>query len=234
MAPSSRPWTWRQRWCDLLFAHWPIAAAKLRSFVPAALHIQEFDGSAWVGLVPFRMDGVMRRPLPDLPWISAFPEMNLRVYVELAGKPGVWFISLDAANPLAVWGARRLFHLPYHHASMSVRRIGERVAYRSHRSGTKASVAFEAVYWPASQPYQAKPGTLEHFLTERYCLYAQAPGGILFRTEVHHAPWPLQQGGADVALNTVGASQNVIVDEVRPLLHFSRTLDVVVWPPRRA
>src|SRR5690242_1283914 len=109
-----RPWTWRQTWHDLLFAHWPIPAAKLRHLVPAELTIQEFDGTSWIGVVPFRMTGVVRRPLPDLPWISAFPELNVRVYVERDGRAGVWFLSLDAARWLAVWTARRFFHLPYH------------------------------------------------------------------------------------------------------------------------
>src|SRR5262245_4268389 len=107
-------WTMRQSWCDLLFAHWRVPVSALRPLIPARLKIQEFDGSAWLGAVPFRMTGVMYRPLPDLPWISAFPELNLRTYVECDGKPGVWFFSLDATNPLAVWAARRFFHLPYH------------------------------------------------------------------------------------------------------------------------
>src|SRR5690554_1769026 len=100
--PAHR-WTWRQTWCDLLFAHWPIDAKKLRPLVPEALTIQEYDGTSWIGVVPFRMEGVMLRPLPDLPWLSAFPELNVRLYVEYGGKPGVWFLSLDATNPLAVW-----------------------------------------------------------------------------------------------------------------------------------
>ena len=110
------PWTWRQQWCDLLFAHWPMPVAALRALVPPVLEIQEFDGTSWVGVVPFHMRGVMRRPLPDLPWVSAFAELNLRLYVVHGGRPGVWFVSLDAANPLAVWAARTFFHLPYFHA----------------------------------------------------------------------------------------------------------------------
>jgi uncharacterized protein YqjF (DUF2071 family) len=108
----SGPWRMRQSWRDLLFAHWPVPAARLRALVPAPLEIDEHDGSSWVGVVPFRMAGVAPRPLPDLPYLSAFPELNLRLYVRLDGKAGVWFISLDAANRAAVWGARLLFHLP--------------------------------------------------------------------------------------------------------------------------
>lgn len=208
-------------------------ASALRSLVPPALAVQEMDGTSWVGLVPFRMEGVMHRPLPDLPWISAFPELNLRLYVEMGGKPGVWFVSLDAANPLAVWAARRFFHLPYFQAAMEVRAEGERIHYRSRRRGAPGRVAFQGVYGPTSAVYEARPGTLERFLTERYCLYAQAPGGAIFRTEVHHAPWPLQRAAADFEENAVAGPQGISLTGPPALLHFSRSLDVVAWPPER-
>jgi uncharacterized protein YqjF (DUF2071 family) len=231
------PWTWRQQWKDLLFAHWPMPAAALRPFVPEALAIQEFDGTSWVGLVPFRMTGVMHRPLPDLPWISAFPEMNLRLYVEHGGRAGVWFISLDAANALAVWAARRFFHLPYFHARMGLRQEGERVRYVSERlSGGRggARVVFRGSYGPVSAPYEAKPGSLEHFLTERYCLYSQAPDGSILRGEVHHVPWPLQRAEAEIETNEVAGPQGMGISSPPALLHFSRSLDVAIWPLRRA
>ena len=226
----NRRWTWRQTWKDLLFAHWPVPVRELRSFVPGAIDIQEFDGTSWVGIVPFRMEGVMRRPLPDMPWISAFAEMNLRLYVEVCGKPGVWFVSLDAANPLAVWAARRWFHLPYFRAGMAVRTEGLRIHYRSERLGRSARVAFQATYWPTSDVYQAKHGTLEHFLTERYCLYTQDTDGTLLRANVHHVPWPLQRAAADFEENAVAEPQGITLTGPPALLHFSRALDVVVWP----
>jgi len=232
--PAGR-WTWRQQWKDLLFAHWPVPTAALRRFVPEALSIQEFDGTSWVGLVPFRMTGVMRRPLPDLPWISAFAEMNLRLYVEHGGRAGVWFISLDAANPLAVWAARRFFHLPYFNARMSVRAEGERVRYVSERRRKDGDqVVFRGSYGPVSAPYEAKPGTLEHFLTERYCLYSQAPDGTILRGDVHHLPWPLQRAEAEIERNDVARPQGIETSGPPALLHFSRSLDVAVWSLRRA
>lgn len=224
------PWRWRQSWRDLLFAHWPVPSRDLRGLVPEELTIQEFQGTSWVGIVPFRMHGVMHRPLPDLPGVSAFPELNLRLYVEHGGKPGVWFISLDATNPLAVWAARRYFHLPYFRAAIHVEAKGEGVRYRCDRRGGSERVAFEAVYGPASEVYESKPGTLEHFLTERYCLYAKSPGGTLMRAEVHHAPWPLQSAEADITLNLIAQPQGIPLAGPPALLHFSRRLDVVVWP----
>jgi uncharacterized protein YqjF (DUF2071 family) len=223
----------RQSWCDLLFAHWPVPASRLRSLVPPSIEIQEREGTSWVGVVPFRMEGVMARPLPDLPGLSAFAELNLRLYVEVEGKPGVWFVSLDAANELAVWAARRFFHLPYFHAEMSAREEGGRFHYRSVRRGPGPRVAFRGSFAPASPVSEARPGSLEHFLTERYCLYAQHPSGAILRAEVHHAPWPLQRATAEIEENTIGDAQRIALPGSPALLHFARRLDVVVWPPQR-
>ena len=219
------PWTWRQSWRDLLFAHWPIDAKALRPLVPEGLRIEEFGGTAWVAVVPFRMTGVMRRHLPDLPWISAFPELNVRTYVERDGRPGVWFLSLDATNPLAVWAARRFFHLPYHRAAMALTDDGRRIEYRSRR----AEARFEGSYLPTSDVCRASPGSLEHWLTERYCLYARDPAGSLWRNEVHHAPWPLQKAEADLRVNTMLSTHGLALPGPPVLLHFARRVDVVVW-----
>jgi uncharacterized protein len=224
-----RPWTWRQSWRELLFAHWPVPASVLEPYVPKPLRIQEFDGTSWLALVPFRMSGVMLRPLPDLPWISAFPELNVRLYVEYGGKPGVWFLSLDATNPLAVWAARTFFHLPYFQARMSLSHRGDRILYRSERP----SAGLKAWYRPMSEPYSSQPGTLEHFLTERYCLYARRPDGSLWRNEVHHAPWPLQKAEAEIETNTMFDFHGLHVDGPPALLHYAHRIDVVVWGAER-
>jgi uncharacterized protein YqjF (DUF2071 family) len=225
------PWTWRQSWRDLLFAHWPVAAAPLVGVVPPPLRVQSFEGTSWVGLVPFRMAGVMRRPLPDLPWLSAFPELNVRLYVEHRGRPGVWFLSLDATNPLAVWAARRFFHLPYHRARMEIRRTGDVFEYRAQRRGGEP--VHHSRYQPTSPPEESRPGTLEHFLTERYCLYARGPDGTLWSCDVHHAPWPLQIAQAEIVEDSYLAAHGLSVAGPPRTLHFARRLDVVVWDARR-
>ena len=227
------PWRWRQSWRDLLFAHWPVAATHLRGLVPAGVSIDEFDGTSWVGVVPFRMEGVMLRPLPDLPWISAFGELNLRLYVQVGGKPGVWFVSLDAANPLAVWAARRLFHLPYFLADMTAKEEGARIRYSSHRRARGARVAFKGAYSPTSAVFESKRGSIEHFLTERYCLYTRGRDGTILRANVHHVPWPLQTAGAEIEENAIAQPQGIDLQGPPALLHFSRRLDVVVWPAER-
>jgi len=223
----SGPWTWRQNWHDLLFAHWPVSAADLCRLVPDGLNIQEYNGTSWIGVVPFRMTGVMRRPFPDLPFVSAFPELNVRLYVERDGKPGVWFLSLDAANPFAVWAARRFFHLPYWHARMTLTSVGGEYRFRSERHGRSAT-KFAAQYRPTSPPHEAQRGTLEYFLVERYCLYCQAPDGALYRADVHHTPWPLQEAAGSVEPEELLNSHGLKVFGA-PLLHFSRGVDVVVW-----
>jgi uncharacterized protein len=222
-------WTWRQSWRDLLFAHWPVPASTMRRFVPEGLEVQELDGTAWLGLVPFRMAGVMRRPWPDMPWISAFPELNVRTYVVRDEKPGVWFLSLDAASRLAVWAARRFFHLPYFFAEMSLAEREGTIRYSSRRPDAEVV----ASYRPASEPYLAKAGSLEHFLTERYCLYAQAPDGSIWRNDVHHHPWPLQAAEATFERNTLFAAHGLHLSEPPALLHFARRLDVIVWHAER-
>ncbi len=224
-------WRYRQRWCDLLFAHWPIAASILRPFVPAELEIDEFDGTSWIGLVPFRMEGITHRLLPELPWVSAFAEMNVRIYVRHKGVPGVWFFSLDAANQLAVWAARRYFHLPYYFAEMSVQPTADGgVAYRSKRKGVGPAAEFDGEYRPVSDVFHAKRDSLDAFLVERYCLFTKSPTGGLLRGDIQHAPWPIQRAEANIVTNTACAAAGIELPSTPPVLHFSRRIDVILWP----
>ena len=218
-------------WYDLLFAHWPVPAAALRRLVPDRLTVQEHGGTSWVGVVPFRMAGVMRRPLPDLPWVSAFPELNVRLYVERDGKPGVWFLSLDAANPLAVWAARRFFHLPYHRARMAITPDGDGFRYESRRPAAPEA-RFTAAYRPSSERLDVRPGSLESFQTERYCLYARSPAGRWLRGQVHHGPWPLHRAEAEIDAAALLAAHGLVV-EGPPVLHFSPGVSTVLWPFER-
>lgn len=230
-----RRWTWRQSWLELLFAHWRVPAEALRPLVPAGLRVEEFDGSAWLGVVPFQMRGVTRRPWPALPGMSDFPELNLRTYVERDGKPGVWFFSLDADHALAVWAARRFFHLPYWRARITVTRgEGEGgVRYQSQRPAGPHLARFEANYRPTSEVYFSKPGTLEHFLTERYCMYSQSPAGVLYRGEVHHWPWPLQHAEGSLDPRGLLEPHGLTVGPEPPLLHYSAGVQTVIWSLER-
>ena len=220
-----------QRWHDLLFAHWRVPVETLRSLVPRQLALDLFEGEAWLAVTPFWMSGVRLRGLPPFPGASRFPELNVRTYVILGGKPGVYFFSLDAANPLAVGAARQLFHLPYHRARMSAEPFGEGISYRCERVRPPPA-GFEAWYGPESASFESIPGTLEYFLTERYCLYTvRDPGGV-HRVEVDHDPWPLQRARAEIRCNTMAQAAGIPIDG-EPLLHFAKQLDVRVWTPHR-
>ena len=223
------------RWHDLLFMHWPVPYATLRPLIPPALALDTFDGAAWIGIVPFRMTGVRPRGLPALPWLSAFPELNVRTYVTTGGKPGVWFFSLDATNPVAVRLARTLFYLPYYDARMALENRGDRVHYSSHRTHRGAPPAvLQAHYRPIGQVSYAPPGTLARWLTERYCLYAADGQGRVWRGDIHHGRWPLQPAEADVRVNAMAQQIRLTLPDTPPLLHFARRQDVVGWLPERA
>jgi uncharacterized protein len=231
--PSS-PWIMTQTWHDLLFAHWPVDLTVLQALVPAAFPVDTFDGQAWVGIVPFRMTNVAPRAVPALPWISAFPELNVRTYVTLDDKPGVYFFSLDAANPVAVQAARLIAHLPYYTAAMHVEPREDCVHYRSRRTSSDAPPAeLIARYRPRGDARPPVRGTLEYFLTERYCLYTEDSAGRTFRLEIHHPPWPLQAADAAFEVNTMAAAAGIPLPDVPPLLHFARRQDMVAWIHRR-
>ena len=234
--PSGQ-WVMHQTWRDLLFAHWPIPVAMLRPLIPSSLDVETFDGAAWVGAVPFHMTGVRLRGTPCSPIAGAFPELNMRTYVVPRGarekKPGVWFFCLDAGSPVAVTVARRWFHLPYFNAHMSVNRDAERVRYTSRRTHRGASPAtFTATYGPTAPVALRKPGTLDYWLTERYCLYATDRRGRLYRGDIHHWPWPLQTADAEITDNTMATAHGITLPERAPFLHFARRLDVHCWPLR--
>src|ERR1700719_2414268 len=230
----SGPWIMAQSWHDLLFAHWAVDVAMLRPHIPEKLEIDTFDGRAWLGIVPFSMTAVRLRWTPPLPWLSAFPELNVRTYVTAQGKPGVWFFSLDAANALAVVAARLTFHLPYFRARMKCREVAGWIEYQSHRSHSGAPDAeFDGRYRGVGEFFRAHPGTLAHFLTERYCLYSATPKGRIYRGEIHHPPWLLQVAEARFMQNSMAEAAGLAMPVERPLLHFARRQDMVAWALHR-
>jgi hypothetical protein len=221
-----------QRWEDLLFAHWRVDPAALAPKLPAGLALDLRDGDAWVAITPFDLSRLRLRGLPPLPGASRFPELNLRTYVRAQGKAGVWFFSLDAGSPLAVFFARRLYHLPYFSASMACVRKGNSISYRSQRGGSEGGAEFLADYGPNGEPFRARPGSLEEWLTARYCLFA-AGGNDLYRADIAHEPWTLQRARAEIVRNTMAQAAGIELPADRPLLHYSRSLDVQIgWPVR--
>jgi uncharacterized protein YqjF (DUF2071 family) len=224
------PWVMRQTWERLLFAHWLVPFDRLRPLIPASLELDRFDGETWLGVVPFLMRNVRPRALPALPRLSAFPELNVRTYVTMGGKAGVYFFSLDAGNSLAVEIARRWFHLPYFRARFSVSQAGERMTYHSMRTHSgAASAELDVTYRPTGPVYASAPGSLDAFLTERYCLYTTDRRGRLLRGEIHHQEWPLQPAEAEFRRVTMAQRYGVALPDIPPLLHYAHHLETLAW-----
>jgi hypothetical protein len=190
--PDESP-AWYHDWRDQLFVHWEVPAAVLRPLLPAGLELDTFEERAFVGLVPFAMGGIRGRWLPPIPGSIAFPETNVRTYVHHRGRdPGVFFLSLDGTSPLAVWLARRM-GLRYHLASIRHAREPDGFRLRLTRRWPPPRPATLDVAWePGAELGAAEVGSLEHFLVERYVLYA-SPDGRLRRGRVHHTPYPLRR-----------------------------------------
>ena len=229
------PWVMAQSWSNLLFAHWPVDAAVLRRLLPSGIPLDTFDDRAWVSIASFCVSGLRPRLIPALPGLSQFPELNVRTYTALGGKPGVYFFSLDAASALAVVGARAAYFLPYFRANMHIR-IGAdgMIEYASRRTDRRGRPAeFHARYRPVGPVDYAKPGTLDHWLTERYALYAVGPTARVYRADIEHPQWPLQPAEADIDVNTIAAAAGISVPTTPPRLSFASRVDVVVWRPIR-
>lgn len=230
------PWLMAQRWTDLLFAHWPVETAALRRVVPSNLSLDLHDGTGWLTIASFYLSRLRGHLLPPVPYLSAFPELNVRTYVTLGGKPGVYFFSLDAGSALAVAAARATFHLPYFNARMTVSRaLDGSIRYVSKRTDARGRPAeFSASYRPAGPVTLSAPGTLDHWLSERYCLYSVDRAMRVFRGEIHHHQWPLQPSEAQIDMNTMATAAGFDLPATAPRVAFSSLLDVVVWPPRLA
>jgi hypothetical protein len=239
----------RQKWRHLLFLHWRVEIGHLRSLIPPELEIDTFEGTAYVGLVPFTMLDVHPIWSPSIPPLSNFHETNVRTYVRYRGAPGVWFFSLDAANAIAVRLARAVWKLPYHFAQMhldvspppsadlasrgsnSLSDVGDiRVSYRTERLWPEPTPAACSVeYTTTGTPDRAEPGTLEHFLAERYLLYTKASRGLLCG-QVHHTPYPLQTAEIHSLDETMIASAGIHHGPEPPLSHYARGVDVDIYP----
>jgi hypothetical protein len=175
------------------------------------------------------MSGVRFCFSPPFPGTSRFPELNVRTYVSHGGKPGVYFFSLDAGSRLAAWAARVTYHLPYFHSEMSVTESDRWINYHSLRG--KAEL--QARYRPIAPVRLRQQSEIEHWLSERYCLYTVLHNQV-YRAEIHHQPWPLQDAECEFSANSMAASAGIQLPGIQPLLHFAKRLEVLIWPLKRA
>ena len=227
--PGGRP-SMRMSWGKLLFLHWPIRASELRPLIPERLTIDEADGMAWIGVVPFTMWGIRKIGCPPVPGQHAFHELNVRTYVHLDGQdPGVWFFSLDAAKRLPVAVARRFYRLPYYHARMHLEQVGKTIRYNSRRIHRGAAPAlFEATWEVGRERPETTPESLDFFLTERYWLYS-AKGDDLYRARIHHNPWPLREAHLREWRSTMVDALELPEPNTVPRIAYAEAIDVDVW-----
>jgi len=226
-------------WSDLLFIHWRVPPTLLQPLLPRELTVDTYADAGWVGIVLFRMSEVRPWWSPPVWGLSSFPETNVRTYVHVNGKdPGVWFFSLDAANWLAVQLARSGWGLNYQWAKMTVQRDQSRLIYRSQRrrgvAVCDAEIEIDAPFTQGlkyGDTHIAKPGTLEHFLVERYLMYAQR-NGTLYQAQVHHRPYPLDTVRLNHFNQQLLAANRIEVHEPPCHLLFSSTVSVEVFPLR--
>ncbi len=227
------PWIMRQRWHNLLFAHWPVPADQLRQVVPGELEIDTCDGQAWLGIVVFRLTGIKLRLLPEVPALASFPEVNVRTYVRYKGRPGVYFLSLDADNPLSVALARPWFKLNYYNAEVDFHADKEGVHVASRRLERGIPEARLQVCYRPTAGETCRPGPLERWLTERYCYYAVRRHRV-YRCDIDHPQWPLQPAAASFAENSMAQAHGIELPAETPLLHYVRFMEAHVWLLRRA
>ncbi len=226
----SKNWIMRQRWRNLLFSHWPIPLETLRRHIPSELEIDTYQGRAYLGVIVFMIEGIHLRGLSSLSLTPVFSEVNLRTYVHYQGKPGVFFLSLDVGDWASYTIAKRWYRLPYKKALISFQKEGQSFACQSVRKGTiDPPISFGVKYAPASEVYVPKEGTLDHWLTERYCLFSTNNGSNIYCGEIHHRPWPLQKAKADISKNTLFTPFRMEGSEGKPICHFSKGLDTLFW-----
>lgn len=230
-AVSQLPWIVFQRWETLLFASWPVAPEVMRACVPIELEIDTFDGTAWLTIVPMHMRDLHVRDLPPIPGTSTFPEINLRTYVKVGGRSGVYFFSIECNAPFADLVANLLFDFPYKRATMSYRVDGDSIAIDSARAETGVTNAdFVAKYQPVGDAFTPAAGSLEDFLLTRYASFSVANTGAVLRGDLHHDEWTIRRAQADIKTNSLARAAGIQVLDRAPQLYYSQGTDTVVWP----
>jgi uncharacterized protein len=236
--PAGR-WAMTQRWNDLLFAHWPIPASRIGALLPDWLEADTFQGSAWLGAVPFWLDRIKVRGVPAIPGLRNFPDLNLRTYVRdrYTGTPGIFFFSVDSNNLLAIAAAHFIYHLPYFLAEMHLEQRSEReFAFYSRRRFASDRVIFKARYrglGPSRRLVEIRSGSFEHFMSERPCVFSTNRAGQPIRANLHHVPWPLEEAEAEIERNDLPAALGIKLPAAPPILHYSRRMALYIWQLER-
>jgi hypothetical protein len=241
--PPDAHWLLSQSCNDLLFAHFAIDPPTLRRLVPDALTLDLYDGVAWLTVSPSSISHMRPSGIPALPGLSFFQQVNLRTYVTVQGKPGLYYFSVDTGSLSAVWFARVFFRMQYWHSGIQIsgatlqarKPETPTIHFRSSRlhgpAAIEGSAKFEVEYAPEGEPRLARRGSLDEFLVERYCVYS-LNRRRLYRTEVHHQPWPLQPVRVKIRANSLAEPFGLELPIVPDVCHFSRSLKMLVWAPQ--
>jgi uncharacterized protein YqjF (DUF2071 family) len=221
-------------WLTLLFMHWRVPAGALRALIPSHFEIDTFDGTAWVGLIPFTMRHVRPTCLPSIPirGVSHLHECNVRTYVTYKGEPGVWFFSLDAESRLAVILARQFFALNYLHASIALARSGDDVDYEVERLD-EPKAGMRCAWRIGAELPLSLPGELAFFLTERYCFLTVDARGRPCRCRIWHPRWSLREANVLSLSDGLVAAAGIAVKDLPDSTLYSEHQRVHAWPLER-
>ncbi|MEJ3745079.1 DUF2071 domain-containing protein [Actinomycetes bacterium KLBMP 9797] len=223
-----------QSWRHLTFLHWRYPASQVQALLPAGVTVETHDDTAWIGLVPFRMEGVRVPGLPALPWLSRFPETNVRTYVRGPdGRSAIWFFSLDASRLPAVVAGRVGYGLPYCWSDMDVEVAGPRVVYRCRRRRPgPVGARCDATVRFGDRLTEAELSPLEHFLTARFRLYSRLAGRLV-GADADHPPWPLHRADVEHLDQDVVQAAGLPAPDHDPLAHASPgvTVRIGMWRP---
>lgn len=221
-----------QQWRQLTFLHWRYPAEAVRPLLPAELTPHTIDGHVWVGLIPFSMSEIRPPKLPEVPWLSRFPETNLRTYVTGPdGVPGIWFFSLDAARLAAVVAVRAGLSLPYRWARMSLQRTGDVTTYRGVRFAEPSGAGYRISVRSGAAYPEANLGELDHFLTTRHRLYTVKMGRLV-TVDVWHPAWPLHQAELLDLREDLTVAAGLPRPVGAPLVHYSPGVRTRIGMPR--
>ncbi|MBA2175100.1 DUF2071 domain-containing protein [Halobacillus locisalis] len=227
---KTKSWIMHQTWEELVFMHWPVSVDLLRPHIPETFEIDTYDGTAWIAIVPFRMNDIRFRGMPSVPLGNQLLELNVRTYVSYNGEPGVYFVTLDANHPLGIFLARTVFGLPYVHANMRMDQTDEIFHFTSRRTHSGYAPAhFHASFKTISPPVPSQPGSLLYWLTERYALWV-IRGSSIYKGPIYHRNWSLQKAESEVYINQLTDFLPASVFESKPMTYYSKSLDTYIFP----
>jgi uncharacterized protein YqjF (DUF2071 family) len=216
----NRHWAFYQEWQDVLFLHWKIPYRMLRELVPDSLTLDCYDGEYYISLVPFSMKNVRPRFLPAFSPVSDFHEINLRTYIQMGGRRGVYFLSIEAEKQISTWISRTISGMPYEKSHI----VRDHNCYQSSQPGNNKQLDLE--YVVTGDSFVKSP--LDHWLTDRYCLFLTEAGQV-YRYDVHHVEWPILPVKLLKYHVNYQIGNLVLQNQAPTLMHFSRGVQVLAW-----